>query len=223
MAKGTNSRYNSAQLITRYRKRAFESKEGGVGYELTDIPEILIGFMQKIINRRYDRVEALIHKRLQREADRLFLLVANAIGVGGALYNPYENPVWPRLSRPYAKRKGHERMWYYKGILREWLLNDNNKPSAVFGEPRIDIVRNEDARGWQTAVIQVNPYPEVRDPRISNELIRYRLFGRRKAYGTYISNEELRPILSPTIKYILKNRLLGVVKSTIKEGMENGS
>lgn len=229
MAKAT-SKWSETLVFERMGKRL--SSKGKL--ESNDLPEIYASFFQLVVERRVNRGYELLEKRIERESDRLFIILANAIGVKGMLYNPYaeydpQGGIWPRLGRKYAKKKKSERFWYYKGHLRNWLLDNNNKPSLVFGRPNLTYARNPNARGRQWATISVTPYPNVKNPNlptngIENETdsIRNRLFGRRPVGGGFESNEEMRPIVAPVIRYLINNRITDVMKKTIKEAVENG-
>ena len=223
MAKVT-SKWSESVIIDREGRRIVKKYNT---FEKYDLSSITGAFIQTVIEKRLQLSWEILQKRVEEESERLFIVVANQIGDKGTLYDPYSGTdysirVWTRLGRSYVKRKGHERFWFYKGNLRRWLLDKNNKPSTVFGKPVIGYARNPSARGWQKATISVNPYPNVKYPDFSNGMVRNALFGRRKVQHSFESNEELRPIISPTIKMLINNRLIPVMQKTIKGVVENG-
>lgn len=197
-------------------------KQGGM-WELEDLPTVINRFIFKITNKRLQIAEEKLKEILQKETDRLFLIISN-VSVN-RLYDywdgsPFTNKIWERLGSSYIKKKGHQKFWFYKGKLNNWLRD--TLPSEVFGMPRVEIHRNLRAKGFQNMQFTINPWPNSRRPKITDEAIRNRLFGRHKWNGIYMSNEEGRPIISPAMRALLKNRITERVTSTLKETLENG-
>lgn len=222
MAKVT-SKWSSSVTIEREGKRLVKEYNT---FEKYDFSTISGAFIQTVVEKRMQLGWEKLQERIEREAEKLFIIIANLIGEKGTLYDPYSGTdyssrIWTRLGRSYVKRKGHERFWFYKGNLRRWLLDKSNKPSNIFGKPEIKYIRNTKAKGWQKATFSVTPYPNVKNPDFSNDLVRNTLFGRRKVQNSFESNEELRPIVSPTVKMLINNRLIPIMQKTIKEAVEN--
>ena len=194
-------------------------------WELEDLPTIINRFIVKLTNKRLLLAEKAIKEATQKEADKLFLFISN-VSVN-RLYDywerensPFTNKVWERLGNAYVKKKGHRNFWFYKGELNKWLRS--TLPSVVFGIPRVEVHKNPKARGLQGMQFIINPWPNSRNPKIEREDIRNRLFGRHKWGGIYMSNEEARPIISPAMRALIKNRIEQRIRFVAKEALENG-
>lgn len=192
-------------------------------WELEDLPTVIDRFLYKVTNKRLMTAMDAVKEAVYKESDKLFTMIAN-VSIN-RMYDywedsPFTNRVWERLSRAYVLKKGHERFWFYKGNLDQWLRR--TPPSEVFGRPIVEIYRNPKARGFQDMKINITPFPNAKRPHIEDTAIRNRLFGRHKWNGEYISNEEARPIIAPAMRALVKNRLRQRVMKVLKEAVENG-
>lgn len=197
-------------------------KQGGM-WELEDLPTVIDRFIVKFTNKRLKLAEEAIRNAVREESDKLFLFISN-VSVN-RLYDywdgsPFTNKIWDRLGAAYIKKKGHQKFWFYKGKLDNWL--HGTLPSEVFGTPRLEVHSNSKARGFQKIQFILSPWPNSRRPKISDEAIRNRLFGRHKWGGIYMSNEEARPIISPAMRALIRNRVEQRIRFVAKEALENG-
>lgn len=204
-------------------------KQGGM-WELEDLPTLVDRFLYKITNRKLSLAMEEIKEAVLKESSKLFTFIANnSVNRSFDYYEgtPYTNKIWERLGDDYARRKGHRRFWFYdkpkrkagETLLRDWLLH--TPTVSVMGNPRVEVNRNPSAHGYQYVGFTITPFPNSRRPRIEEDLIRYKLFGRHKWGGTFMSNEEARPIVSPAIRALTNSRIRERVMYVLKEAIEN--
>lgn len=174
--------------------------------------------------RQLIRVRNRLAIELPKETKKVFRFIdSEAIG---SSQNPFTdvNPVkWKPLDRKYVKRKGHSMFWEYKSKLSAWLFNTN--PNMVFGSPRVNMSGmikkgNDSVR----ARINIDFYP--RNEFNIKGTAYNRLFAKTKkalagvgAPVSFISNEELRPIMQPGMEAYVRRYLNKKVNSIIREVM----
>lgn len=174
--------------------------------------------------RQLIRVRNRLSKELPRETRKVFrFIVSEAIG---SSQNPFTdvNPVkWKPLDRKYVKRKGHSMFWEYKSKLSAWLFNTH--PNMVFGSPKVNMSGmikkgNDSVR----ARINIDFYPRS-EFNIKGTAYN-RLFAKTKkalagvgAPVSFVSNEELRPIMQPGMEAYVRRYLNKKVNSIIREVM----
>lgn len=170
------------------------------------------------------RVRNRLAIELPKETKKVFRFIdSEAIG---SSQNPFTdvNPVkWKPLDRKYVKRKGHSMFWEYKSKLSAWLFNTN--PNMVFGSPQVNMSGmikkgNDSVR----ARINIDFYP--RNEFNIKGTAYNRLFAKTKkalagvgAPVSFISNEELRPIMQPGMEAYVRRYLNKKVNSIIREVM----
>lgn len=174
--------------------------------------------------RQLIRVRNRLAVELPKETKKVFRFIdSEAIG---SSQNPFTdvNPVkWKPLDRKYVKRKGHSMFWEYKSKLSAWLFNTN--PNMVFGSPQVNMSGmikkgNDSVR----ARINIDFYP--RNEFNIKGTAYNRLFAKTKkalagvgAPVSFISNEELRPIMQPGMEAYVRRYLNKKVNSIIREVM----
>lgn len=174
--------------------------------------------------RQLIRVRNRLANELPKETKKVFRFIdSEAIG---SSQNPFTdvNPVkWRPLDRKYVKRKGHSMFWEYKSKLSAWLFNTN--PNMVFGSPQVNMSGmikkgNDSVR----ARINIDFYP--RNEFNIKGTAYNRLFAKTKkalagvgAPVSFISNEELRPIMQPGMEAYVRRYLNKKVNSIIREVM----
>lgn len=174
--------------------------------------------------RQLIRVRNRLAIELPKETKKVFRFIdSEAIG---SSQNPFTdvNPVkWKPLDRKYVKRKGHSMFWEYKSKLSAWLFNTN--PNMVFGSPQVNMSGmikkgNDSVR----ARINIDFYP--RNEFNIKGTAYNRLFAKTKkalagvgAPVSFISNEELRPIMQPGMEAYVRRYLNKKVNSIIREVM----
>lgn len=174
--------------------------------------------------RQLIRVRNHLAVELPKETKKVFRFIdSEAIG---SSQNPFTdvNPVkWRPLDRKYVKRKGHSMFWEYKSKLSAWLFNTN--PNMVFGSPQVNMSGmikkgNDSVR----ARINIDFYP--RNEFNIKGTAYNRLFAKTKkalagvgAPVSFISNEELRPIMQPGMEAYVRRYLNKKVNSIIREVM----
>ena len=174
--------------------------------------------------RQIIRVRNRLANELPKETKKVFRFIdSEAIG---SSQNPFTdvNPVkWRPLDRKYVKRKGHSMFWEYKSKLSAWLFNTN--PNMVFGSPQVNMSGmikkgNDSVR----ARINIDFYP--RNEFNIKGTAYNRLFAKTKkalagvgAPVSFISNEELRPIMQPGMEAYVRRYLNKKVNSIIREVM----
>lgn len=174
--------------------------------------------------RQLIRVRNRLAIELPKETKKVFRFIdSEAIG---SSQNPFTdvNPVkWRPLDRKYVKRKGHSMFWEYKSKLSAWLFNTN--PNMVFGSPQVNMSGmikkgNDSVR----ARINIDFYP--RNEFNIKGTTYNRLFAKTKkalagvgAPVSFISNEELRPIMQPGMEAYVRRYLNKKVNSIIREVM----
>lgn len=174
--------------------------------------------------RQLIRVRNRLANELPKETKKVFRFIdSEAIG---SSQNPFTdvNPVkWKPLDRKYVKRKGHSMFWEYKSKLSAWLFNTN--PNMVFGSPQVNMSGmikkgNDSVR----ARINIDFYPRS-EFNIKGTAYN-RLFAKTKkalagvgAPVSFISNEELRPIMQPGMEAYVRRYLNKKVNSIIREVM----
>lgn len=174
--------------------------------------------------RQLIRVRNRLANELPKETKKVFRFIdSEAIG---SSQNPFTdvNPVkWKPLDRKYVKRKGHSMFWEYKSKLSAWLFNTN--PNMVFGSPQVSMSGmikkgNDSVR----ARINIDFYPRS-EFNIKGTAYN-RLFAKTKkalagvgAPVSFISNEELRPIMQPGMEAYVRRYLNKRVNSIIREVM----
>lgn len=174
--------------------------------------------------RQLIRIRNRLSKELPRETRKVFRFI-NSEAIGST-ENPFTdvNPVrWKPLDKKYAKRKGHSLFWEYKSKLSAWLFNTH--PNMVFGSPKVNMSGIlEMSNGSIKAKINIDFYP--RNEFNIKGLAYNRLFAKTKkalsgagAPVSFISNEELRPIMQPGMEAYVKRYLNRKVNSIIKEVM----
>ena len=184
--------------------------------------------MRKVVargERQITHVRNKLAQQLPKETRRLFRFIdSEAIG---SSQNPFTdvNPIkWKPLDRKWVKRKGHNLFWEYKSKLSAWLFNTN--PNMVFGSPQISIsgmmkVKDDSVR----ATINIDFFPRT-EFNIKGAAYN-RLFAKTKkalagvgAPVSFISNDELRPIMQPGMKAFVKRHLNRKVNSIIMEALK---
>lgn len=174
--------------------------------------------------RQLIRVRNRLAVELPKETKKVFRFIdSEAIG---SSQNPFTdvNPVkWKPLDRKYVKRKGHSMFWEYKSKLSAWLFNTN--PNMIFGSPQVNMSGmikkgNDSVR----ARINIDFYP--RNEFNIKGTAYNRLFAKTKkalagvgAPVSFISNEELRPIMQPGMEAYVRRYLNKKVNSIIREVM----
>lgn len=174
--------------------------------------------------RQLIRVRNRLAIELPKETKKVFRFIdSEAIG---SSQNPFTdvNPVkWKPLDRKYVKRKRHSMFWEYKSKLSAWLFNTN--PNIVFGSPQVNMSGmikkgNDSVR----ARINIDFYP--RNEFNIKGTAYNRLFAKTKkalagvgAPVSFISNEELRPIMQPGMEAYVRRYLNKKVNSIIREVM----
>ena len=174
--------------------------------------------------RQLIRVRNRLAVELPKETKKVFRFIdSEAIG---SSQNPFTdvNPVkWKPLDKKYVKRKGHSMFWEYKSKLSAWLFNTN--PNMVFGSPQVNMSGmikkgNDSVR----ARINIDFYP--RNEFNIKGTAYNRLFAKTKkalagvgAPVSFISNEELRPIMQPGMEAYVRRYLNKKVNSIIREVM----
>lgn len=174
--------------------------------------------------RQLIRVRNRLANELPKETKKVFRFIdSEAIG---SSQNPFTdvNPIkWKPLDRKYVKRKGHSMFWEYKSKLSAWLFNTN--PNMVFGSPQVNMSGmikkgNDSVR----ARINIDFYPRS-EFNIKGTAYN-RLFAKTKkalagvgAPVSFISNEELRPIMQPGMEAYVRRYLNKKVNSIIREVM----
>lgn len=183
--------------------------------------------MREIIangERQLIRVRNRLAIELPKETKKVFRFIdSEAVG---SSQNPFTdvNPVkWRPLDRKYVKRKRHSMFWEYKSKLSAWLFNTN--PNMVFGSPQVNMSGmikkgNDSVR----ARINIDFYP--RNEFNIRGTAYNRLFAKTKkalagvgAPVSFISNEELRPIMQPGMEAYVRRYLNKKVNSIIREVM----
>lgn len=167
------------------------------------------------------RVRNKLSKELPKDTKRLFRFIeSEAIGSSENPFTDVNPQRWRPLDRKWAKRKGHKLFWVYKSKLSAWLFNTN--PNRVFGSPKIELsgmitTRNDSIK----ATINIDFFP--RDEFNIKGLAYNRLFAKTKkalagagAPVSFISNEELRPIMQPGMQAFIKRYLNRKVNTIIK-------
>jgi hypothetical protein len=180
--------------------------------------------------KRFEQLEPDLKKVVTKEAQKLFKIMTGALP-GTQAIDVDQNPfwhyggAWPELTKHYAKEKlralEYNTFWYYRNTcfsgLKNWL--NETDPTTVYGKPVIylkDI--NNFARGRQKAAVYVNVFPWTK-PRINRWIIYNKLYGRPTTNG---SNEQMRPIIGPSMANLINFRIKQRVTRTIRRVMENG-
>lgn len=197
-------------------------------YKGLSFPEIILQFTEKIVNKRIELAGERIQKYLDEQADELFDIMLEH-GIDQTQNNfplSYGGKAWRPLSKKWVKYKlrkwGNKNFWIASGDLSSWLSNTSNKPTDVFGRPKIYTTANPKARGYQWGNFYIDLFPKLENPNFNNELIRYKLFGRRKTGAMYISNDQDRPIVIPAIVWLIRKRIRRGIMTIFKEAVENG-
>lgn len=200
-------------------------------YELFELGNVIVNSVEKITLKRFSRLKPRLQEVVRKESERYFkYLDEKVVGVHANPFHFYNKQPWPALSEKYVKykKKKHRSsgFWSNKKVLHNWLQSAS--PTEVFGQPYIDIRNfNPTATGLQWANIRVEPFPRT-NINVPVEIYN-RLFGRRKVLsgaaavlGTYVSNNDMRPIISPAMRQLINYSIKRKVTRTIKEVLQNG-
>ena len=200
-------------------------------YELSELGNVIINSVEKITLKRFSRLKPRLQEVVRKESERYFkYLDEKVVGVHANPFHFYNKQPWPALSEKYVKykKKKHRSsgFWSNKKVLHNWLQSAS--PTEVFGQPYIDIRNfNPTATGLQWATIRVAPFPRTHI-NVPVEIYN-RLFGIRKVFsvaaavlGTSVSNNVMRPIISPALRQGINYSVKGKVTKNIKEVLKNG-
>lgn len=204
-------------------------------YELSELGNVIVNSVEKITLKRFSRLKPRLQEVVRKESERYFkYLDEKVVGVPANPFHFYNKQPWPALSEKYVKykKKKHRSSGFWsntktrKESLHTWLQSAS--PTEVFGQPYIDIRNfNPTATGLQWANIRVEPFPRT-NINVPVEIYN-RLFGRRKVLsgaaavlGTYVSNNDMRPIISPAMRQLINYSIKRKVTRTIKEVLQNG-
>lgn len=187
--------------------------------------------LEKLTLKRYANLKPRLQEAVKQESEKYFkYLREKVIGVKANPFKFYSSKPWPDLKPDYVryKKKKHRNsgFWSNKKVLDKWL--NQASPAGVFGDPYIDIRSyNPSARGLQWMNIKIEPFPRTQINLPVN--IYNRLFGRRKVKSgegavlkTYVSNDEMRPIISPAMRQLVNYTIKRRVRKVIKEVLTNG-
>lgn len=167
------------------------------------------------------RVFNRLAKQLPKETKRVFKFIEEeAIGSSQNPFSDVNNLVWRPLNKKYAKRKGNNLFWEHRTKLGAWLFNTN--PNRVFGSPKVQMENMRVKSDSVKATINIDFYP--RHEFNIKGIMYNRLFAKtKKRLGSldtpvsFISNEELRPIMKPGMEAYIKRYLNRKVNLIIKE------
>lgn len=225
MVKLINNKLSGKVFTSRTDKESSQIIARGK-YQGYSFPDIIYQFTEKVINKRIQKAEEEIEAYIRKKADMLFRIMIQ-YGLDQT-HNPfprsYGGKPWPSLSLEWLKyKKKHyhtQNFWVASRKLQAWLSVTN--PRSVFGDPIIKATVNPNARGRQWGNFYINLFPNLKDPKIGEDAIKYRLFGHRKTGNTYISNDKERPILIPSIQLLMRKKLDIGIRKIFKEAVENG-
>lgn len=202
-------------------------------YELSELGNVIVNSVEKITLKRFSRLKPRLQEVVRKESERYFkYLDEKVVGVHANPFHFYNKQPWPALSEKYVKykKKKHRSSGFWSNKKKKGLHNwlQSASPTEVFGQPYIDIRNfNPTATGLQWANIRVEPFPRT-NINVPVEIYN-RLFGRRKVLsgaaavlGTYVSNNDMRPIISPAMRQLINYSIKRKVTRTIKEVLQNG-
>lgn len=194
-------------------------------YKLSDMEKFTstaYDVIQKTTMKRYGNLHERVLEAVREEAAKLFTYILKDRGAINSTMSPFRafgGTFWQALSKPYIKRKGHSRYWYYTGRLGSWL--GKTDPLTVFGLPTMKATKfNPKARGYQKMTLQIDPFPMTNNVTVPED-INNRLFAKRIIYGKYQSNDDLRPLIEPAIKALVQYRIRRKVSKVMKEALQN--
>lgn len=197
--------------------------------KIEDFSNYVIDNLEKITVKRFSALKPQLTKEVNKVTEQYFVDVADkAIGVLSNPFKRYSTKSWKPLTPEYVRRKGHSEFWWRTGELNRWLRSET--PSTYFGKPYIDIRNfNPTARGLQNMDIIVRPFPYKNPENRFPKLIYNRLFAKRKVSSlvsglldSKVSNDDMRPIMAPTMQILINNKLKQKITRTIKEVINNG-
>lgn len=201
------------------------------GYQLNDLGNVILNSIEKITLKRYSRLKPKLQEVVSKESEKFFKYVDSKVtGVHSNPFHFYSSSPWPDLSPKYVRYKKRKHrssgFWSNKKKLHNWFQSAS--PAEVFGNPYIDIRNyNPTATGLQWANIRIEPFPRKKI-NLPTEIYN-RLFGKRKiksgaaaVLGTYVSNDDIRPIISPAMRQLINYSIKRKVVKTIKETLSNG-
>lgn len=186
-------------------------------YTFADYKKITMEKVEKLTSKKAWELRDRIQKKLKEDSEGLFKYIKKyAVNTSANPYHFYSTSPWPELDEKYAKRKGHNNFWFYKGVLSNWL--EQTKPSSIYGNPYVEIKNFRQTRRKTEFVFNIRPYPRknIKLP----DMIYNRLSAKTKVrLGEnirYASNEERRPILQlgmqQYINYVLRRRVRKVIE-----------
>lgn len=190
-------------------------------YGLEDFEKVINKKLDVIVGRKFASLRSRLEKNIAKTARQLFRwMSANVINRRGNRFpSEYTDvPEWPPLSKSYAKRKGHNRFWYNRGVLDAWLYNTS--PTRILGTPKVSIKERNLKDGSRALHVRIMPYPRAGNFTLP-EKIYNRLFGQTKRrLGMDIfaaSNDEARPIFEPSLMFFADTQLARTYRETVKE------
>lgn len=212
-------------VTVRNRFTYVENDDGKRVRKYSEFPEIFDSFLFKLTNKRFEQAQSQLISDVLTESNKLFkLVVCNSMGFVNASpeIREYLDQPWQPLSIGWMKRKKNNLFWYgtgkKEGHLKDYL--SDMTPSTLFGMPEINIARNTRARGYQIMTFSIDPYP------LRGSYIKENMSSRQyeKLFGTTTGgdiNEEVRPLISPAIQYMLENRIKRVAMESLASVMSN--
>ena len=190
-------------------------------YGLEDFEKVISKKLDVVVGRKLTSLKSQLEKNITKTARQLFRwMSANVINKHNNRF-PAEYtsvPNWPPLTKSYARRKGHSRFWYNKGVLSAWLFNTS--PTRILGSPKVSIRERSLKSGGRALHVKIIPYPRSDNFQLSTKIYN-RLFGviKRQYDGEDVagSNEEARPIFEPSLLYFADTQLARTYRETVKK------
>lgn len=186
-------------------------------YTFADYKKITMDKVLKLTSNRAWELREQIQKKLKVDSEDLFKYIKKyAINTPANPYHFYSTSPWPELDERYARRKGTNNFWYYKGILSNWL--EHTKPSAIFGSPYVNIKNFRQTRRKTQFTFDIRPYPR-KNIKLPDKIYN-RLSAKTKVRlgdsVVYASNEERRPIIEPGVQQFVSFTLRRRVRKIIE-------
>lgn len=200
-------------------------------YQLSDLGNVVVDTVEKVTLKRFSRLKPRLQEVVRKDAERFFKYTDKLVmGVHANPFHFYSKGPWPALNEKYVKYKKRKHrssgFWSNKKLLHRWF--QATSPVDIFGQPYIDIRSiNPTATGLQWADIRIEPFPRT-NINLPVEIYN-RLFAKRRVtsgaaavLGTYLSNDEMRPIISPAMRQLINYSMKRKITRTIKEVLQNG-
>ena len=189
-------------------------------FEIKEFSELMEKRLKLLTLRRLGSIRLAVEKEVKKVSKGLFRWMSdNVLNQKGNRFPPKytEVPEWPPLSRSYVKEKEHSKFWYNKAILSAYLFNTS--PHRILGTPKISARNEMNQYGEVFSYITVIPYPRKDNMHLQRRIYN-RLFAKTKRRlgnkVVFMSNDEVRPIFEPSLRWFAKNKINRAIKETIK-------